>query len=343
VADELARRKAELLALEDSFADEFGDSLDDTNDDDALGWSEASAVRQSTGASLRSGLRSGAGASSGLGLRGSGGAFGHAADPRRYAQDAAAVPASVEVPAASVPAAHDSLANVLRGSGNRSGPVPTRALSDKAAAAAAVARSGGAGPSSAPGTAEEESDETLFGTQRFHQAVAVSTETANPAMQSDAAERGGLGARRRGSAGVAGASAEALASLLQWAAAEEEGGGAQAAPPGGRPGAAARALPPPSPHRAAASAAEALRPAALLAPADPFGDLAHGIDDAAAFAEAAAPSPYLESNGGPGSKGSNGDDSLELVFNPVLNAYYDPKSGRFYHLKDDHGNPEPPL
>jgi hypothetical protein len=29
------------------------------------------------------------------------------------------------------------------------------------------------------------------------------------------------------------------------------------------------------------------------------------------------------------------DESLELMFNPILNCYYDPRSGKFYQLKDD--------
>ena len=403
VAEELARRKAELLALEDSFADEFGDSLDNDDDDDALGWTDASAPRRSA-----AGLRphenahrsnydslshsNGDFTTKGLGLRSSSGnALGHVnnnyrADSHRYPHsDDAAVNGPFD----------DSSAEAYYSSRGESPPhfrssheggsggglsVPTRTSPAKAAppARASLGRSSrgnlnNAHATSAPGTEEEEGDETLFGTQQLD-SVALPNDNMDadaPVAAEDsrssfgAGDRGGLAARRRGShAGVAGASAEALASLLQWAATEEREGGQSGerregavdggeavyplaassekvvtAPVAGIPSPSLRRSTPEAPASSTAPT-EALRPSALLAPTD---DDDAAASSSAAFAEAAAPSPYLGSNIGPGSKGCNGgDDSLELVFNPVLNAYYDPSTGRFYHLKDDDDHPEPP-
>jgi hypothetical protein len=412
VAEELARRKAELLALEDSFADEFGDSLDnDDGDNDALGWTEASNPQRSatniclqSHQSARLSNSNGHFITKGFGLRSSSGiAAGHRsynkADSRRYPpSDDAAAPRPSTDPSADPPgdayySSRDSpsLFRSSRDSGGGGGgvPVPTRTspakatTSSTAAASAAARRSRSslhnAHASSAPGTEEEEGDETLFGTQQLD-AVALPTEDdadvrlaeASRSSLDAAADRGGLTARRRGNtAGVAGASAEALASLLQWAATEEqEGGGGERREGGDNNGEVEFPLAASSEERlfpgadanaaaAASTAADALRPSALLAPnAQSFsgsqgygapgnlpnkhGDDIDAVASSAAFAEAAAPSPYLGSGNGPGSKGSTGgDDSLELVFNPVLNAYYDPSSGRFYHLKDDEVQTEP--
>ena len=78
---------------------------------------------------------------------------------------------------------------------------------------------------------------------------------------------------------------------------------------------------------APAAAPHELRPSQLVDPQllRASGGASIGAREAA---EAAEPSPALGS-----SLPTSDDDSVELIFNPVLNCYYDPRTGKFFQLK----------